>query len=81
MRTLLFLLSVFIFSFGISQNERKIARDGNEYYKDSLFLESEVQYRKSLLKNSSFDAVKFNLSDALFKQDRHDEVIFVTREH
>ena len=44
------------------------------------FLESEVQYRKSLLKNNSSNNIKFNLSDALFKQDRYDESIALLNE-
>ena len=80
MRLLVFLLFTFIFSSAISQNERKMARKGNAYYEDSLFLESEIQYRKSLLKNNSSNNIKFNLSDAIFKQDRYDESITLLNE-
>ena len=54
-------------------NPRKIARDGNANYKGNLYSEAEIQYRKSLSDNKSFDEAKFNLSNSLFKQGRYSE--------
>ncbi len=54
-------------------NPRKMARDGNVNYKDNLYPEAEIQYRKSLSENKSFNEAKFNLSNSLFKQGRYNE--------
>ena len=52
-----FVLLIILFSFNsvFSQSDRKHARDGNKNYFDSLFVKSEVDYRKALAKNPSFD--------------------------
>ena len=71
----IFFFFLFISFLVKSQNERSIARDGNENYKNDLFSESEVQYRKSLSDNKTFDEAKFNLAASLFKQDRYNESI------
>ena len=60
-----------------SQSARDIARDGNKNYEKGLFADSEVDYRKSLSENKLFEEAQFNLSDALFKQERYDESINV----
>ena len=73
MKYLLIFLAVCIVSPSVSQNERKMAREGNSSYDDGNFSDAEIYYRKSLSKVKEFDEVKFNLSDALFKQDRYDE--------
>ena len=59
-----FVLLIILFSFNsvFSQSDRKHARDGNKNYFDSLFVKSEVDYRKALAKNPSFEEGKFNLS-------------------
>ena len=72
-----FLFFLILCHFSLSQNARDIARDGNKNYEKGLFTDSEVDYRKSLSKNKSFEEVQFNLSDALFKQERYDESINV----
>ena len=67
----------FLMHICFAQNERSIVRDGNKNYNKGLFLDSEVNYRKSLSKNKGFEEAQFNLADALFKQDRYDESINV----
>ena len=67
----------FLMHICFAQNERSIARDGNKNYEKGLFSDSEINYRKSLSKNKDFEEVQFNLADALFRQDRHDESISV----
>ena len=71
---LLIIWSLFFFVVN-AQNERSIARKANKLYADSLYVESEVMYKKSLSNNDNFNEAKFNLSDALFKQNRYDESI------
>ena len=75
------LMSLCLFFFSINaQSERSIARKANKLYNDSLYVDSEVMYKKSLTNNNSFDEAKFNLSDALFKQNRYDESIKLLKE-
>ena len=73
MRYFVLLIILFSFNFVFSQSDRKHARDGNKNYFDSLFIKSEVNYRKALAKNPSFEEGKFNLSNSLFKQNRFEE--------
>ena len=69
------LLFIFVFNISCAQIERNFARSGNSHYDKGLFLDSEIDYRKALSLNSSFEEVKFNLADALFRQDRYDDAI------
>jgi len=71
----IFLCFLFVVTFSISQNERKIARDGNKLYSDSLYLDAEIQYLKSLSEDNSFNQARFNLGNTLFKQGRYNESI------
>jgi tetratricopeptide (TPR) repeat protein len=58
-----------------SQNERRFIRRGTSLYQDSNFLDSEIEYRKALeKKDKSFEA-RFNLADALFKQEKIDDAL------
>lgn len=58
-----------------SQNERRFIRKGTRLYQDEKYLESEIEYRKALeQKGNSFEA-RFNMADALFKQEKVDEAI------
>lgn len=75
MRYFIVFLLFFIIHNCVSQNERSIARDGNKYYDKGLFSDSEINYRKSLSQKKSFKEAQFNLSNALFKQERYDESI------
>ena len=71
MRYIIILVTIFCFQFAFSQSQREIARQGNRNYHKCLYSESEVNYRKSLSKEKNHK-VQFNLSDALFKQNRYD---------
>lgn len=53
--------------------ERKHIRSGNRQYEQGAFPESEVDYRRSLLKNPQSYEAQFNLGNALYKQERYDE--------
>ena len=80
MRSILLLcISLILNNVSLSQSERDIARNGNKNYQKGLFAESEVNYRKSLSKNHLFEEAQFNLSDALFKQERYDESINILK--
>jgi tetratricopeptide (TPR) repeat protein len=62
-----------VFSFG--QKERRYIRQGNDEYDNQKYGNAEVTYQKaSGIKPESFEA-KFNLGDALYKQEKFDEAI------
>lgn len=72
------LMSIMVlgFSFTISaQNERRFIREGNDYFENEKYVESEVEFRKALEKKPESFEGRFNLGDALFKQEKVDEAI------
>ena len=66
---LLFLTNITTFA----QNKRAFLRDGNNLYKDSLYNDAEMKYRKSLEKDQDYIKASFNMADAIYKQNRYDE--------
>jgi Ca-activated chloride channel homolog len=54
------------------QAEKKYIRQGNNEFSKSKYAESEVLYRKAIVKNTVPDA-QFNLGDALYKQDKFED--------
>lgn len=69
---------VFFASFGIcafAQQEARNVRLGNKQYRDSSYVDAEVEYRKALEQNpKSFEGL-YNLGNALFKQEKYDEAL------
>jgi len=65
------LLIITMYSF--SQVDKKQIREGNKYYNNKKFCESEVAYQKALKKDPKSYKAIFNLGDALYKQDKFDE--------
>lgn len=63
--------TVTLISFG--QSEVKHIREGNKYYFDSAYTDSEIAYRKALEKKEDSYKAKYNLGGALYKQQRFDE--------
>ena len=55
------------------QAERKYIRQGNKQYKEEVFDESEILYRKALEKEVESYSGEFNLGDALYKQDKFED--------
>jgi tetratricopeptide (TPR) repeat protein len=58
-----------------AQNERRFVREGNDYFEEEKYVESEVEYRKALEKKPESFEGRFNLGDALFKQEKVDEAL------
>jgi tetratricopeptide (TPR) repeat protein len=58
---------------GFAQNEKPIIRNGNKEYKKGDYAKAEITYRKSIEKNNKTTEGKFNLGDALYKQNKFDE--------
>ncbi|MFZ4399973.1 MAG: tetratricopeptide repeat protein [Bacteroidales bacterium] len=74
MKYILLLLVIFATStICFSQNEKKFIREGNKQYNQKNFNDAEVNYRKSLLKDSTYFKGRYNLANALYKQKNYDE--------
>ena len=70
--TIVFLCSV---TWLFAQEERPDIRRGNQQYKDSNYVEAEVNYRRALEKNDQSFEAHYNLGDALFRQDKYAEAL------
>ena len=70
MKYILILPALFISSALFSQPEQKFIRKGNHEYNDKKYSEAEVNYRKALEKKSTSRKAEYNLSNALYKQDK-----------
>lgn len=58
-----------------AQQEARNVRLGNRQYRDSSYVDAEVEYRKALERNpKSFEGL-YNLGNALFKQEKYDEAL------
>ena len=57
-RYIVFIVVLFLFNLSFSQNERSIARTGNKNYNNGFFVESEVNYRKSLSKDKALEKMR-----------------------
>jgi tetratricopeptide (TPR) repeat protein len=73
MKQILFLLMILSVSVGLSQTETSHFRKGNDLYNSGKFTESEIEYRKGLAKKQDSWTGKFNLADALYKQNKYKE--------
>ncbi len=70
------LIMMFCFSHqAYAQAERKFIREGNRLYNKELFDESELSYRRALEKDKESPGARFNLGNALYKQERFDEAL------
>ncbi len=70
---LLLLLPVCVAS-SVAQNQRKVRsldRSGNSNYRDSLYTDAEMDYRRALAINPSDSVARFNLATSLIRQ--HDQ--------
>jgi len=56
-----------------AQNVKKYVRRGNNQFDKGDYSEAEVQYRKALDKNPNYYKGKFNLGDAMYKQENFKE--------
>ncbi|NOX86340.1 MAG: tetratricopeptide repeat protein [Chlorobi bacterium] len=71
---LLILIVLGLFSSGLyAQNAKKYVRKGNKQFEKGEFSDAEVQYRKALDKDPNSFKGKFNLGDAMYKQDNYEE--------
>ena len=73
MKQILFLLMILSFSVGFSQTETSHFRKGNDLFNSGKFTDAEIEYRKGLAKKQDSWTGKFNLADALYKQNKYKE--------
>ena len=81
----IFLILVLISSVSFAQKakekektkkpEKEIIRDGNELYNQNNFTDAEVQYRKALEVNPSYEKANYNLGNAIYQQNRFKEAL------
>ncbi len=57
------------------KEERDFLRKGNRQYKDSLFIDAEVSYRKALEANPMSSTAVYNIGNALTQQEKYEEAI------
>ncbi len=70
------LVSIILIAFHANaQTEKKSIRQGNREFNKKDFTSSEISYRKAIEKNPSSFKGNFNLADALYKQDKHEETV------
>lgn len=75
-RYILFLIcSCFAVFASAQKEERDFLRKGNRQYKDSLFVDAEVSYRKALEINPMSTEAMFNIGNALTQQEKYEEAI------
>jgi tetratricopeptide (TPR) repeat protein len=58
-----------------SQSLRGVVNEGVENYNDNKYSDAEVNFKKGVEKSPENFEAKFNLGDALFKQERYDDAI------
>lgn len=76
MKRILLLVFIGLTAQGIwAQKEAKRVRSGNRLYRDSTYVEAEVDYRRALEENNKSFQGHFNLGDALFKQEKYAEAV------
>jgi predicted negative regulator of RcsB-dependent stress response len=68
-------ISILIFTseFLLAQDLNKNIETGNNYYRQQQYDKAEIEYRKVLETSSTDKIAKFNLADALIKQNKADD--------
>jgi len=67
------LIMVFIAIQAIGQSEKKMVREGNDFYEEGNYSEAEIEYRKALSEKPDYYKGKFNLGDAMYGQENYEE--------
>ena len=74
MKRYIFLLIFICLSVNVqSQNKKSLLKKGNKLFKDSLYNDAEIKYRKSLEKDQDYFGASYNLANSIYKQERYDE--------
>jgi tetratricopeptide (TPR) repeat protein len=75
MRNLLTIIFLGAVSLLYAQQESPDVRLGNKQYKDSNYVDAEVNYRRAVDKNDQSFEAHYNLGDALFRQEKYPEAL------
>ncbi len=74
MKKALFIIALVFCTLSLSaQADRKDVRSGNRKFRRGNFGESEISYRKGVLKDSTSFAAQYDLASSLYRQERYDE--------
>jgi len=71
-----YLIIIILFFTGLpalSQQPRKDVREGNRLFRSEKYSESEIAYRKAVDAQNNFVPAKFNLGDALYRQEKFED--------
>ncbi|MFC2102937.1 tetratricopeptide repeat protein [Bacteroidota bacterium] len=69
------MLLLFTSTDSFCQSLRGLVNDGVENYNENNYADAEVNFKKGVENSPGSFEAKFNLGDALFKQERYDEAI------
>lgn len=72
---IIFIMMLAAMSAFSQKQERAYVRKANSLYKDSLYTQSEVLYRKALDMNSGSVEARYNLGNNLFASGKYDEAL------
>jgi Ca-activated chloride channel family protein len=72
-KTFLFLFLCSLSFPAWAQDDKKEVREGIKKYKDEQYNEAEIAFRRGMEKDSLSYAAKFNLGDALYKQNQFEQ--------
>lgn len=64
-----------VYGSAVAQSVRSLVNSGNDLYAEKNYADAEVNYRKALEKDITSVPGQFNLGNALYKQEKHDESI------
>ena len=73
MRQVVYLILILFGAEAFSQTETSHFRKGNELFNSGKYTDAEIEYRKGLAKKQDSWTGKFNLADALYKQNKYKE--------
>lgn len=77
MKKIVFLIMILFATSAFSQTETSHFRKGNDLFNSGKFTDAEIEYRKGLAKKQDSWTGKFNLADALYKQNKYKEATVI----
>ncbi len=80
MKTLYLIVVCFLSGFSFAQNATQSILKGNQLYQQSQFELAEAQYRKALEYDENNEKAKYNLANALQRQNKFDEAAKILEE-
>ncbi len=76
MQKVIFFLSInFVFSLNAFAQGHRQVKEGNQLYAEEKYDEANNKYRDALIENPESPIVHFNIGDALYKKNNHEEAL------